>query len=78
MVKKTMVAMVVLLGGVLVPRAAVAGAPAIDPGDGQCTSQLADCYTAAAKIDNFWSRWAAGIDCELSYAGCVRDAILAD
>lgn len=37
-----------------------------------CTTALADCYTAAAKVDNFWYRWAAGLDCELDYTECVR------
>jgi hypothetical protein len=39
---------------------------------GGCTTTLAECYEAAAKIDNFWYRWAAGLDCELDYAECVR------
>lgn len=37
-----------------------------------CTTTLAECYEAAAKVDNFWYRWAAGLDCELDYAECVR------
>jgi hypothetical protein len=37
-----------------------------------CTTTLAECYEAAAKIDSFWYRWAAGLDCELDYAECVR------
>jgi hypothetical protein len=40
-----------------------------------CTTRLMDCYTAAAKIDDFWYRTAAGIDCEIDYAGCVRDKL---
>ena len=68
MVKKTLVAMVILMGVVLVPRPVLAQ---------QCTTQLADCYVAAAKIDSFWYRWAAGIDCETDYAGCLRSAIFA-
>ena len=27
---------------------------------------------AAAKIDSFWYRFAAGLDCELDYVECVR------
>ena len=49
-------------GFVSVPRTAMAG----------CTTDMADCYERAAKIDSFWYRWAAGLDCELDYAECVR------
>ena len=62
MVKKTLLALVVLAGFVAVPRTAMAG----------CTTDLADCYGRATKIDSFWYRWAAGLDCELDYAECVR------
>lgn len=62
MVKKVLLTLVVLAGLVAVPRSAMAG----------CTVQLAECYEAAAKIDSFWYRWAAGLDCELDYAECVR------
>jgi len=37
---------------------------------------LLDCYTAAAKIDSFWYRTAAGIDCEFSYADCLREILI--
>jgi hypothetical protein len=62
MVKKTVLTLMVLAGLVAAPRPAMAG----------CTTQLAECYEAAAKVDNFWYRWAAGLDCELDYAECVR------
>ena len=62
MVKKTLFALVVLCGFVGAPRPAIAG----------CTTDLADCYFAAAQIDSFWYRWAAGLDCELDYTECVR------
>jgi len=62
MVKKTLLALVILAGFFGVPRAAMAG----------CTTDLADCYQRAAQIDSFWYRWAAGLDCELDYAECVR------
>ena len=62
MVKKILLALVVLTGLVATPRSAMAG----------CTTDLADCYERAAKIDSFWYRWAAGLDCELDYAECVR------
>jgi hypothetical protein len=62
MVKQIVLGFVVLIGLAAVPRPAFAG----------CTTTLADCYTAAAKIDSFWYRWAAGLDCELDYVECVR------
>jgi hypothetical protein len=62
MVKKVLLTLVVLAALAATPRPAIAG----------CTTALADCYTAAAKIDSFWYRWAAGLDCELDYTECVR------
>jgi len=52
-----------------VPRAASADESA-------CTTNLLACFERAAKIDSFWYRWAAGLDCEINYAGCVREAIM--
>ena len=66
MVKKIVVTLLVLSGAVAVPRSATAG----------CTTALADCYTAAAKVDSFWYRWAAGLDCELDYTDCVREKLI--
>jgi hypothetical protein len=62
MVKKILVTLVVIAGCLAAPRPAMAG----------CTTALADCYVAAAKVDSFWYRWAAGLDCELDYTECVR------
>ena len=62
MVKKMLMIMVVAAGSLAAPRPALAG----------CTTDLGDCYLAAAKVDSFWYRWAAGLDCELDYAECVR------
>ena len=67
MVKKTLLALVVLLGFVAVPRSAMAAG---------CTTTLGECYEKAAKIDSFWYRWAAGMDCELDYTDCVRRRII--
>ena len=56
-------AVVLMVGFVAVPRPALAG----------CTDHAArTATTAAAKIDSFWYRWAAGLDCELDYVECVR------
>ena len=63
---KTMPLALVLLTGFAAPRPAFAG----------CTTELADCYERAAKVDSFWYRWAAGIDCELDYTDCVRRRII--
>ena len=62
MVKKILLALMILAGVVAAPRPAMAG----------CTTDLANCYENAAKIDSFWYRWAAGLDCELDYAECIR------
>ena len=62
MVKQILGAFVLLAGLAAAPRPAIAG----------CTTDLADCYERAAKIDSFWYRWAAGLDCELDYTECVR------
>ena len=62
MVKKILLTLVVVAGMVAAPRPAMAG----------CTTDFAECLERAAKIDSFWYRWAAGLDCELDYAECVR------
>ena len=62
MVKKVLVSAFVLAGLAASPMPAEAG----------CTTALADCYVEAAKIESFWYRWAAGLDCELDYVECVR------
>ena len=41
-----------------------------------CATDLANCYVAAAKIDSFWYRWAAGLDCELQFTNCVRIMVI--
>ena len=66
MVKKILFAAIVVMGFLAVPRPALAG----------CTTDLADCYVAAAKIDSFWYRWAAGLDCELDYVDCAREKLI--
>jgi hypothetical protein len=66
MVKKVLFAAFVLSGLAAAPRPAFAG----------CTTDLADCYTRAAKVDSFWYRWATGLDCELDYVDCVRQKLI--
>lgn len=67
MVKKTLLTLVIL--ATLAP---TAFAKSEEESGGGCTTQLLDCYAAAANIGSFWYRWAAGLDCELDYAQCVR------
>ena len=62
MLKKVVLSAVVLSGYVAMPRPVFAG----------CSGDLLDCYVRASQIDNFWSRTAAGLDCELDYAACLR------
>lgn len=66
MVKKVLFATLVLAGLVANPAPALAG----------CTTDLGDCYVRAAKIDSFWYRWAAGLDCEIDYVECVRIKVI--
>jgi hypothetical protein len=66
MVKRVLLCAVILMGFMSVPRVAMAG----------CGGDLLDCYAAAAAIDNFWYRSAAGLDCELQYAGCIRQVLV--
>jgi len=65
MVKK-FVFLAVVLTGLAAPRPAVAG----------CTTDLLDCYGRAARIDSFWYRSAAGLDCELDYTDCARRRLI--
>ncbi len=44
--------------------------------ESSCNSDLLTCYQAAARIDSFWYRWAAGMDCEFSYVECARKTLL--
>ena len=64
---KRWLAGVVLLAGVI-------GLP--QPARADCTGDLLNCYVNAAKIDNFWYRTAAGIDCEIDYADCISQLLV--
>ena len=66
MVKKVLFSAFMVAGFLMAPRPALAG----------CNSDLLDCYQRAATIDNFWYRTAAGLDCELDYADCLRQALV--
>ncbi len=41
-----------------------------------CNTSLLNCYEAAARIDSFWYRWAAGLDCEFNYVECARKKLV--
>lgn len=40
-----------------------------------CGMALYNCYNTAANLDGFWRRTAAGFDCEVDFAACVRNAL---
>ena len=66
MVRMILLSVLVMSGLVTMPRVVFAG----------CNGDLLDCYGRAAQIDNFWYRTAAGLDCELDYAACLRLAMI--
>jgi hypothetical protein len=40
-----------------------------------CTAELVQCYYDAAGRDGGLEQAAAGLDCELAFAGCLREAL---
>jgi len=38
-----------------------------------CFTNLTSCYFRAAIFDGAWMRFAAGMDCELDFVGCLRE-----
>ena len=67
MVRVMVVALVMAAGTLVSPRSAMASV--------SCTQDLLGCYARASQIDSWVTRWAAGMDCELDYAGCVGGVI---
>ncbi|OFW05988.1 MAG: hypothetical protein A3H96_00175 [Acidobacteria bacterium RIFCSPLOWO2_02_FULL_67_36] len=65
----------IVLGALALSAVAVTPQPARAMEEG-CTTTLGHCYEAAARIDSFWWRLAAGLDCELDYAECVRIKVM--
>ena len=47
-----------------------------DDGESKCFTDLLNCYQEAAKIADFWYRFAAGLDCELDFIECARIKII--
>ena len=81
MVKNVLLAGVFAFGVLAMPGPALAGG--VDDGEAEvdpeaCATNLISCYERAAKIDSFWYRWAAGLDCELKFTKCTRQMIIGD
>jgi hypothetical protein len=80
MVKNVLLAGVFAFGVLAMPAPALAG---VDDAEAEvdpeaCTTNLVACYERAAKIDSFWYRWAAGLDCELKFVKCTRQMLISD
>lgn len=60
--------LIVLLGGTRVQAAPRA----------HCFSDLADCYGEANLNESFWAYYWDALDCELTFIGCVREAVFGD
>lgn len=41
-----------------------------------CFQDLAVCFQDAASRGSWGDRWLAGLDCELTFVGCVEEAIV--
>jgi hypothetical protein len=41
-----------------------------------CFTNLSICYQDAAARNSMWARWAAGLDCDLSFLVCAREDLL--
>jgi hypothetical protein len=41
-----------------------------------CTTTMLQCFEEAARIDSFWYRTAAALDCELDFIECARIKIM--
>jgi hypothetical protein len=55
---------------------AVASTTAHAANPAACTVTLIGCYDRAAQYPTFLLRAAAGIDCDINFAACVRAALL--
>jgi hypothetical protein len=44
--------------------------------DFSCSQSLRGCYGQAANRQSVWDMWLAGLDCELTFVGCTRFALL--
>jgi hypothetical protein len=67
MVRHILVALLLIVSTLaFAPQRAMAG----------CAGTLLNCYAEAARIDSFWYRTAAGLDCELDFTECVRVKVI--
>jgi len=41
-----------------------------------CGQSLRDCYGQAATRQSVWDMWLAGLDCELTFTDCARQAVI--
>lgn len=81
MVKKLLLTAILIAGVLAIPAPMLAAGeldPEPSPDNEACATNLLNCYEAAAKVEGFWYRWAAGIDCELKFTKCVRQMVLAE
>lgn len=57
--------------------AAINAAPATaSASDAGCFEELANCMQRAATRDSWFSRWLAGLDCELDFVECAREKLV--
>lgn len=54
------------------------GAPAEAAPQAHCFSDLASCYEEANLNESFWDYYWDALDCELTFIGCVREAVFGD
>ncbi len=65
-----------MLIGIMAAVFLVGDARASRASESGCNTDLLRCYQAAASIDSFWYRTAAGLDCEFAYVECARETLL--
>lgn len=65
-----------MLLGIMAAVFLIGDARAVHASASSCNTDLLNCYTAAARVDSFWYRWAAGLDCEFGYIECARQTIV--
>lgn len=62
---------------VLVLAAAINAAPVpVSASEAGCFEGLANCMEQAATRDSWFSRWLAGLDCELDFVQCMREKLV--
>jgi hypothetical protein len=69
MMKKVMFALVLAAAFNAAPSLAAAD-------DAGCFEELANCMQRAATRDSWFSRWLAGMDCELDFVECTREKLM--